>query len=208
MQSLSKEPILECKHRSIEKCHYTYVTFFNPTQEQVCEENFEKVCQITFKQEAVRERVKKCYKPVRKVCNGQGPMECRTVYESACSTRYVEKSKGKFVGETKCEKLPVKICGAGCSMEDGEEVCHDKEVDSLVDVPEEACNLNPQKTCRFVTKLAPSLKPKMECTSVPKETCSLRFTQPKRKQKPLRTEWCLDEETGTGQPSYGSRERI
>ena len=44
----------------------------------------------------------------KKVCNGYGPEECRTVYESSCSTRYVEKKPGKFVADTKCKKLPIK----------------------------------------------------------------------------------------------------
>ena len=35
----------------------------------------------------------------------------------------------------------------------------------------EICDLNPQKTCRFVTKLVPKLEPVRECTVVPKETC-------------------------------------
>ena len=78
--------------------------------------------------------------------------------------------------------------------EEGPEECHDKQIDTLVDVPEEVCDLNPQKTCRLVTKLVPSLDPKEECTTVPKETCNLRFSQPSLERKPLRTEWCLDEE--------------
>merc|ERR1719312_1998281 len=60
---------------------------------------------------------------VEKLCNGQGPEECRTVYESSCTTKYVEKQPGKFVGDTACEKLPVEICGAGCTYEEGEEEC-------------------------------------------------------------------------------------
>merc|ERR1712088_867720 len=67
-------------------------------QEEVSEENFEKSCQITFKQQAFNETVRKCYRPTEKVCNGQGPEECRTVYESSCTTKYVEKQPGKFVG--------------------------------------------------------------------------------------------------------------
>ena len=98
------------------------------------------------------------------------------------------------MGDTTCEKLPVEICGAGCVTEEGPEECHDKLIDSLVEVPEEVCDLNPQKTCRLVTKLVPSLDPKEECTTVPKETCNLRFSQPSLERKPLRTEWCLDEE--------------
>merc|ERR1712123_124746 len=208
VETLSKDPILECKHKNIEKCHYTYITYFKPAQEETCEENFEKICQITFKQEAIRETVKKCYRPLEKVCNGQGQEECSTVYESSCSTKYVEKSPGKFVGDTKCEKLPIEICGRGCITEEGAEECHNKEIDTLVDVPEESCDLNPQKTCRLVTKLVPSLKPKKECTTIPQETCNLKFTQPERKQKPLRTEWCLDEEESVApQPSYSSNAR-
>ena len=146
--SLEKEPILECTHKNTEQCHYTYVTKFSPAQEEVCEENFEKLCSITFKQQAYNETVKKCYKPVEKVCNGQGPEECRTVYESSCTTKYVEKQPGKFVGDTACEKLPIEICGAGCTYEEGPEECHDKVIATTVDVPEEICDLNPQKTCR------------------------------------------------------------
>ena len=193
VESLEKEPILECNHKNVEKCHYTYVTQFNPAQEEVCEENFEKTCQITFKKQAATETVKKCYRPLEKVCNGQGPQECRTVYESACTTKYVEKQPGKFVGDTKCQKLPIEICGAGCTTTEGPEECHDKKITSLIDVPEEICDLNPQKTCRFQTRLVPSLKPEHECTTIPQEVCNLKFSDPKLVAKPLLTKWCLDD---------------
>ena len=100
---------------------------------------------------------------------------------------------GKFIGDTACEKLPVEICGAGCTYEEGDEECHDKVIVSLVDVPEEVCDLNPQKTCRLQTKLVPRLKPKHECTTFPQEVCNLKFTQPRRVKKPLTTIWCLDD---------------
>ena len=69
--TLQKDPILECTHKSVEKCHYTYVTEFTPAQEEICEENFEKKCQITFKQMAVTETVKKCYRPLMKTCGNE-----------------------------------------------------------------------------------------------------------------------------------------
>merc|ERR1712037_920595 len=149
---------------------------------------------------------KKCYRPIEKVCNGQGPEECRTVYESSCTTKYVEKSPGKFVGDTGCEKLPIEICGAGCTFEEGDEECHDKTIATLVDVPEEVCDLNPQKTCRFVTKLVPKLKPEHQCTTVPKETCTLKFTQPEQVDKPLLTRWCLDPTPAAPGDSYDESE--
>ena len=206
--TVEKDPILECTHKNTEQCHYTYVTKFAPSQEEVCEENFEKSCQITFKQQAFNETVNKCYRPVEKVCNGQGPEECRTVYESSCTTKYVEKQPGKFVGDTGCEKLPVEICGAGCSFEEGPEECHEKVIASLVDVPEEQCDLNPQKTCRLVTKLVPRLTPEHEGTIVPQETCVLKFTQPRQVPKPLLTKWCLDPTPAAPGQSYDENDAL
>ena len=200
--SLEKDPVLECTHKNVEQCHYTYVTQFTPSQEEVCEENFEKICSITFKQQAYNETVEKCYTPVEKVCGGDGPEECRTVFESACTTKYREKSPGKFVADTRCEKLPTKLCGAGCSYQEGPQECHDKVLTSLVDVPQEVCDLNPQKTCRFTTKLVPKLKPEHECTIVPKETCVLKFTTPREVRKPLLTKWCLDPQEPEPGESY------
>merc|ERR1712055_114459 len=170
--SLEKEPILECTHKNTEQCHYTYVTQFKPSQEEVCEE------------------------------------VCQTVYESSCTTKYVEKQPGKFVGDTACEKLPVEICGAGCVFVEGDEECHEKVITSLVDVPEEVCDLNPQKLCKFVTKLVPSLSPKHECTIVPKETCHLKFTQPKQVDKPLQTRWCLDPTPAAPGESYDEADAL
>ena len=189
-------------YRNIETCHYTYITAFKPTNEEVCEENFDKQCSITFTQKAFNETVRKCYRPVEKICDGNGPEVCQTVYESACTTKYTEKEpEGKLVGDTSCEKLPVEICGAGCSYEEGEEECHDKTLATVVEVPEEICDLNPQKvifgvsvyfgspklvsdirlfflqTCRLVTRLVPRLEPTRQCTIVPKETCQLTFSR-------------------------------
>merc|ERR1719244_973463 len=202
VDKVSKNPILECRHKNTEQCHYTYATNFKPSQEEVCEENFEKLCQITYNKKAIREKVKKCYRPTEKVCNGQGEDQCSTVYESSCTTRYVEKQPRKYVADTGCKKLPIEICGAGCVFEEGEEECHEKEVDTLVEVPEESCDLNPQKTCRFTTKLVPKLKPTHECTIVPKETCILKFTHPRQVPKPLQTRWCLDPTPAAPGESY------
>ena len=202
VSTVKRDPILECTHRNEEKCHYTYVTQFEPTAEETCEENFEKICQITFKQEAKEEQVEKCYKPLIKVCNGQGKEICQTLFESSCTTRYIEKQPGKFVGDTKCEKLPIDICGAGCTTEEGPEECHDKTVVSLLDIPEEVCDLNPQKTCKLQTRLVPKLKPEHECTIIPREVCNLKFTNPAVVDQPLKTKWCQDPAPPTPGETY------
>ena len=66
-------------------------------------------------------------------------------------------------------------------------------VTSVVDTPEGVCDLTPQKICKFVTKLVPSLEPIQECTSVPQETCQLKYFKPSVAKTPLITKWCLDE---------------
>ena len=97
------------------------------------------------------------------------------------------------ITSTKCEKLPFDVCGQGCVIVEGEEECEEEEAESLLEVPEETCDLVPMKTCKLVTKLIPSLKPQEECVSVPNEVCSLVFSQPKKIMVPLKTEWCLDQ---------------
>ena len=50
----------------MEQCHYTYITKYRPSQEEICDENYEKVCQISYATRAVNDTVKKCYTPVIK----------------------------------------------------------------------------------------------------------------------------------------------
>ena len=189
VESIAKAPLLECKHRAIEKCHMTYLTIFTPSQEEECDEMFEKTCQITFRKEASTESVRNCFTPLVKVCNGQGPEKCEIVWESSCTTVYVEDRRGKFIADSKCVKIPKTLCGQGCVVEEGLEECHEKKVDILMDVPEELCDLHPHKFCRHVTKLTPSLKPTEKCTSIPAEVCALGF-MPKPIKKTLLTKWC------------------
>ena len=51
-------------------------------------ENFEKSCQISFSGESRQESVRRCSRPVVKVCEGAGETVCRTEYETECTTRY------------------------------------------------------------------------------------------------------------------------
>jgi hypothetical protein len=140
--SLSREPLLECTHSEHTTCHYTYVTKFESISEEVCEEVFEKKCQITFDKEARNETVKQCYRPMEIRCGDNVSNDeeetCRTVTETFCTTRYVEKMPGfnrrqsgnkkkSIVADTRCEKIPVEICGKGqCKLEQGPEECREE----------------------------------------------------------------------------------
>ncbi len=48
-------------------------------------------------------------------------MICKNMMETKCKTKYVEKEKGMFVGDTACEKIPRQFCAAtGCKFESGD----------------------------------------------------------------------------------------
>merc|ERR1711922_91639 len=92
--------------------------------------------------------------------------------------------------------------GKPCQITFKQQAFNEKVVTSLVDTPEEVCDLNPQKICKFVTKLVPRLAPTHQCTIVPKETCHLKFTTPVPVDKPLKTKWCLDPTPAAPGESY------
>ena len=57
----------------------------------------------------------------------------------------------------------------------------------LEDVPNEICDLVPQKTCKGVYKLVPYLVPEPECKDVPREVCSFGVKGTKLGEKPIVT---------------------
>merc|ERR1711974_228674 len=221
------DDVIECKHSYTQKCHTTYTTDFEPQQEEECEYNFIKNCFIDYRKIASEEKIEFCHTPL--ICDGEGPVECRTVYESQCSTRYhehdveddvvecetVQEEKcedvtqgyttekkctkwpkqvcsskkanvKKYSPETECKKVPKELCGpSGCELKPGPEECFPKTETVVSEVPEETCNLEPQKECKHVTKLVPLLKPAEECVDIPKEVCSRSRTNPRTVQKPV-----------------------
>jgi len=223
---------ITCKHSYSQKCHTTYTTDFEPQQEEECEENFIKSCFIDYRKVAFTEQVEFCHTPL--VCEGEGPEECRTVYESQCETTYHEHdveddvvncetiqeqkcedvtqgytteqkctkwpkqvctkdraSVKKYSPETECKKVPRELCGpSGCILTPGPEECFPRTETVVSEVPEETCNLEPQKECKHVTKLVPLLKPAEECVDIPKEVCSRSRTNPRKVQKPVVKKWC------------------
>ena len=65
--------------------------------------------------------------------------------------------------------------------------CPLKTLENAIDVPEEICDLVPQKTCRGVYKLVPYLVPEPECKDVPREVCSFGVKGTKLGEKPIVT---------------------
>ncbi len=69
-------------------------------------------------------------------------------------------------------------------------MCHDKNLESTVQKPEEVCDLQPQTHCRLVTNLVPHLESQTVCKDVPKEICHLKLDHPKMVRKPVKLKWC------------------
>ena len=84
------------------------------------------------------------------------------------------------------------------SLYQGPLECYDKVQTVVQDAPREQCSLEPQRTCKHVTKLVPKLEPTDECVEVPKEVCTRSRTNPRKVKKPVVKKWCYvpSEESG------------
>ena len=80
------DEVMTCYHSYDERCHDSYITTYEPHQEEECNENFKKSCFIEYKKIAIEEPVRQCYTPL--ICEGEGPEECKTVYESGMEEEF------------------------------------------------------------------------------------------------------------------------
>lgn len=142
---------ITCKHSYSEKCHTTYTTDFEPQQEEECEETFTKSCFIEYKKIASDEAIKFCHTPL--VCDGEGPEECKTVYESFCETRYHEHEVEDDV--VKCETIQ-------------DEKCEDVTQGYTT---EKKCSKWPRQVCTKETKTVKKYTPETECEKKPRQLC-------------------------------------
>merc|ERR1712106_908468 len=137
-----------------------------------------------------------CHKPLKKVCSESGSDKsdkvCQTYHETSCTSKYVEKETAKFVGHSSCSRIPRVLCGDQCRMEEAEEECFEKDIDTVTDTPEESCDLTPFKTCHKVTKLVPTLTPRQECTVAPQEVCLFVPSKTAVVDKSIETIWCME----------------
>jgi len=191
-QEIVKQPLLECVHKQVSTCHYSYATQFSPHREEVCSESYNKHCSITFNKIPEVEIVKKCYKPLVSVCDDNSDDDdeeviCRTYPESVCTSRYTEGGKV----DTRCEKVEKELCGRRrCRVQEAEEECHEQEVTSVRAAPEEQCSLSPVTRCQYVTRLVPTLVPQHVCTTQPRHVCHVTSVQQTRVRPRTPTKWC------------------
>ena len=58
------DEVITCDHTYSEKCHATFKTDFEPSQEEECNESYTKNCFIEFKDVATEENIKFCHTPL------------------------------------------------------------------------------------------------------------------------------------------------
>ena len=132
----STGPILSCKHRSVESCHTTHTTVFTPAMYEKCEDVYEKTCYIHTVPRVVTQTVVTCHTPHTAACNTSAHTHCQTSYQTVC-TRTYNQTAGVV-----CERHSIRLCGTDCIIsQEEEDICEEKDVATIVEVPEENCDL-------------------------------------------------------------------
>ena len=208
----------ECEENFKKTCHIEYEKIaFNETVTicrqplvkdcrvkgpEICRTEYESECWTKQEAHDVVDDVAECTTEVETKCEDETSgyttsRKCKNWPKEVCTIS--RKNVKKFTPITGCTKEPRQLCApAGCGFEQGPEECHDKVQTIVQDAPKEDCTLEPQRTCKFVTKLVPKLEPKQECVDVPKEVCTRSRTNPRKVQKPVIKKWCYipSEESG------------
>lgn len=153
-----------CKHSYSEKCYTTYVTDFEPAQEEECEETFTKRCFIEYKKVASDETVTFCHTPTLLV--GDGADVCTTVTESYCKTHYHEHNvlddvvKCETILEEKCEDVTQGYTTSTKCTKWPRQVCTKTPTDVKKYTPQTDCEPIPRKVCGRGNRQVPG---KEEC---------------------------------------------
>ena len=146
--------IMTCTHSYDERCHTTYITSYEPHQEEECDEKFRKICWINYEDKAVNEVVEECITLNVKNCAKNGTEECTTVYDTVCETSQdVHEVEDDVVN---CETVNKEMC---------------KTVQNGF-LEEEKCELWPQEECKITQQNVTKYSPKVQCKKIPREICT------------------------------------
>jgi len=169
---------------------------------EICRTEYESECWTKQEVHDVEDDVVSCETIVDEKCEDETSgyttnTKCSKWPREVCSVS--KKQVKKYTPITGCTKEPRELCApAGCGFKQGAEECYDKVQTVVQDAPKEQCSLEPQRTCKHVTKLVPKLTPTEECVDVPKEVCTRSRTNPRKVKKPVVKKWCYvpTEESG------------
>ena len=120
--------------------------------------------------------------------------ECKIYHETICTGQ----------PGAPCERIPVRLCAAGCEIQEGETQCQTDITPATKRVPKEQCGIHPRKVCKKVTKMVPQLIARDYCQKNPAEVCQLKFNKTKESSRsslqPVVQRYCLDQNKVMAQP--------
>merc|ERR1712227_178394 len=189
-------------NETVEVCRTPLVKNCDIQGPEICRTEYESECWTKQEVHDVQDDVVECRTEVEEKCvdNTSGyttNTECSKWPKEVCNVS--KKNVKKYTPITGCTKEPRELCApACCGFSPGAEECYEKVQTVVSDSPKEQCSLEPQRTCKHVTKLVPKLTPTEECVDVPKEVCTRSRTNPRQVKKPVVKKWCYvpTEESG------------
>jgi len=189
-------------NETVSICRSPLVKDCNVAGPEICRTQYESECWTKQEEHEVVDDVVECKTETETKCEDEisgytTTTKCSKWPREVCDIS--QKTIKKYTPITGCTKEPRELCApAGCGFSPGPEECHDKVQTVVQDAPKEECSLEPQRTCKYVTKLVPQLEPKLECVDIPKEVCTRSRSNPRKVRKPVIKKWCYipSEESG------------
>merc|ERR1711881_386033 len=189
-------------NETVQVCRTPLVKDCDVQGPEICRTEYESECWTKQEEHDVEDDVVECETEVEEKCEDETSgyttnTKCSKWPREVCSVS--KKPVKKYTPITGCTKEPRELCApAGCGFKQGTEECYEKVQTVVQDAPKEQCTLEPQRTCKHVTKLVPKLEPVEECVDVPKEVCTRSRTNPRKVKKPVVKKWCYvpSEESG------------
>jgi len=189
-------------NETVQICRTPLVKDCDVAGPEICRTEYESECWTKQEVHDVEDDIVSCETVVDEKCEDETSgyttnTKCSKWPREVCSV--AKKNVKKYTPITGCTKEPRELCApAGCGFKQGSEECYDKVQTVVQDAPKEQCSLEPQRTCKHVTKLVPKLTPTEECVDVPKEVCTRSRTNPRKVKKPVVKKWCYvpSEESG------------
>merc|ERR1712033_117477 len=126
---------------------------------EICRTEYESECWTKQEVHDGEDDVVDCKTEVEEKCEDETSgyttnTKCSKWPKEVCTVS--KKPVKKYTPITGCTKEPRELCApAGCGFKEGAEECYDKVQTVVQDAPKEQCNLEPQRTCKHVTKLVP-----------------------------------------------------
>jgi len=189
-------------NETVEICRTPLVKDCDVQGPEICRTEYESECWTKQEVHDVEDDVVECRTEVEEKCEDETSgyttnTKCSKWPREVCSVS--KKNVKKYTPITGCTKEPRELCApAGCGFSKGEPECYEKVVTLVQDIPKETCDLQPERTCKHVTKLVPHLKSKLECVDVPKEVCTKSKTNPQKKKRPVLKKWCYVPSAASG----------